>query len=215
MPKKPRPPLDLDRLRQDIVFRDTLLGHELEFHTTWGLFSPKAIDEGTRLLLNHLEVRSDDRAIDLGCGYGPLGLAIARSASQGSCLMVDKDFVAVDYANANAKRNRIPNASAILSDGLNQVPEQTFTLAVTNLPAKTSKEHYYLFQRHTRPPGTQRPVLRGRNQRPAPVHRTRLRRGVRQPQQDQAGPPVHGRHGAPRGLSAATCPLRSRMQKIA
>ncbi|MCB1802174.1 MAG: methyltransferase [Gammaproteobacteria bacterium] len=145
MPKKPRPPLDLDRLRQDIVFRDTLLGHELEFHTTWGLFSPKAIDEGTRLLLNHLEVRSDDRAIDLGCGYGPLGLAIARSASQGSCLMVDKDFVAVDYANANARRNRIGNASAILSDGLNQVPEQTFTLAVTNLPAKTSKEHYYLF----------------------------------------------------------------------
>lgn len=145
MPKKPRPPLDLNRLRQDIVFRDTLLGHDLEFHTTWGLFSPKAIDEGTRLLLNHLEVRSDDRAIDLGCGYGPLGLAIARTASEGSCLMVDKDFVAVDYANANARRNGISNARAMLSDGLNQVPDQTFTLAVTNLPAKTSKEHYYLF----------------------------------------------------------------------
>lgn len=145
MPKKPKPPLDLDRLREDIVFSDQLLGHRLQFHTTWGLFSPKAIDEGTQLLLRYLEVRPDDRAIDLGCGYGPLGLAIARNAPQGHCLMVDKDFVAVDYANANARRNGIDNAEAMLSDGLQHVPPQQFTLAVTNLPAKTSKEHYYLF----------------------------------------------------------------------
>ena len=145
MPKKPRPPLDLQRLRQDIVFSDTLLGHPLNFHSTWGLFSPKGIDEGTRLLLEHLDVQPDERAIDLGCGYGPLGLAIASSAPQGSCLMVDKDFVAVEYANANARRNGIMNAQAMLSDGLRHVPKQTFTLAVTNLPAKTSKEHYYLF----------------------------------------------------------------------
>ncbi len=145
MAKKPRPPLDLDRLRQDIVFSDNLLGHDLTFHTTWGLFSPKGIDEGSRLLLDHLEVRPDDRAIDLGCGYGPLGLAIAKSAPAGTCLMVDKDFVAVEYANGNAKRNHISNAHAMLSDGLKHIPDQSFTLAVTNLPAKTSKEHYYLF----------------------------------------------------------------------
>ncbi len=59
--------------------------------------------------------------------------------------MVDKDFVAVEYANANARRNQLMNAQAMLSDGLRHVPEQRFTLAVTNLPAKTSKEHYYLF----------------------------------------------------------------------
>jgi 16S rRNA G1207 methylase RsmC len=145
MPKTPKPALDLDRLRQDIVFSDDLIGHRLLFHTTWGLFSPKAIDDGTRLLLEHLEVRPDERAIDLGCGYGPLGLTIARCAPQGKCLMVDKDFVAVEYANANARRNGIDNAHAILSDGLRHVPEQTFSLAVTNLPAKTGKEHYYLF----------------------------------------------------------------------
>jgi 16S rRNA G1207 methylase RsmC len=145
MPKKPRPPLDLERLRQDIVFSDTLLGNRFTFHSTWGLFSPKAIDEGSRLLLDHIEVRDDDRAIDLGCGYGPLGLAIARAAPRGSCLMVDKDFVAVEYANANARRNHVDNAKAMLSDGLRHVPDQRFTLAVTNLPAKTSKEHYYLF----------------------------------------------------------------------
>ncbi len=138
--------LDLEKLRQDIIVRDELLGHPMTFHTTWGLFSPKAIDAGTHLLLKHLQVNPDERAIDLGCGYGPLGLSIAKSAPQGHCTLVDKDFVAVDYARKNAQLNHINNAEVFLSNGLDQVPrKQTFTLAVTNLPAKTGKEHYYLF----------------------------------------------------------------------
>ena len=138
--------LDLEKLRQDIIVRDELLGHPMTFHTTWGLFSPKAIDAGTHLLLKHLQVNPDERAIDLGCGYGPLGLSIAKSAPQGHCTLVDKDFVAVDYARKNAQLNHINNAEVFLSNGLDQVPrEQTFPLAVTNLPAKTGKEHYYLF----------------------------------------------------------------------
>ncbi|HID44884.1 MAG TPA: class I SAM-dependent methyltransferase [Chromatiaceae bacterium] len=138
--------LNLDELRKDLVIRDELLGHPMAFHTTWGLFSPKAIDAGTHLLLKHLEVKPDEQAIDLGCGYGPLGLAIAKSAPQGHCTLVDKDFVAVDYARRNAELNGIDNAEVLLSNGLDQVPRnRTFTLAVTNLPAKTGKEHYYLF----------------------------------------------------------------------
>ena len=141
-------PLDPDtlrKLRQEIKFSDTLKGKQLHFRTTWGLFSPRAIDEGSRLLLDHLEVQPDDRAIDLGCGYGPLGLTIARLAPEGSVLMVDKDFVAVEFANRNAELNGIENARAMLSDGLKHISDERFTLAVTNLPAKTSNEHYYLF----------------------------------------------------------------------
>jgi 16S rRNA G1207 methylase RsmC len=145
MPAKPRPPIDIERLRQDLVFTETLLGRPLTFHTTWGLFSPKGIDDGTRLLLDHLDVAEDDRAVDLGCGYGPLGIAIAGAAPAGDCLMLDKDFVAVEYANANARRNGVTNAEARLSDGLRHVDARRFTLAVSNLPAKTTKEHYYLF----------------------------------------------------------------------
>jgi len=59
---------------------------------------------------------------------------------------VDKDFVAVEYAKKNAALNGIDNLEVLLSNGLDQVPaERRFTLAVTNLPAKTGKEHYYLF----------------------------------------------------------------------
>jgi 16S rRNA (guanine1207-N2)-methyltransferase len=126
MAKKAKEPLDLNKLRQDIVFKDTLMGHELTFHTTWGLFSPRAIDEGTQLLLKHMDVKPDDTAIDLGCGYGPIGMSIAKSAPQGSVLMVDKDFVAIEYANANCKRNNISNANAMLSDGLKHIPKQNY-----------------------------------------------------------------------------------------
>jgi 16S rRNA G1207 methylase RsmC len=137
---------DLEKLRQDIIIHDELLNHPMIFHTTWGLFSPKAIDAGTHLLLKHLQVKPDDRAIDLGCGYGPLGLSIAKSATNGHCTLVDKDFVAIDYARKNAGLNHIGNTDIFLSNGLDQVPRnQKFTLAVTNLPAKTGKEHYYLF----------------------------------------------------------------------
>lgn len=145
MSKPPKAPPDIARLRRDIEFSDTLLGHDLTFRTTWGLFSPKAIDDGTRLLLAHLEVSAEEQALDLGCGYGPLGLAIARAAPRGHVTLVDKDFVAVDYARRNAAINGLTNVEVLLSNGLDQVPPRRFSLAVTNLPAKTGKEHYYLF----------------------------------------------------------------------
>ena len=138
-------PAQLAELRRPIRFDAELGGRPMHLESTWGLFSPREIDEGTRLLLGHVEIAADDDCLDLGCGYGPLGLALASLAPKGRTLMVDKDFVAVEYANANAQRNGVTNAQAILSDGLRHVPPQTFTLAVTNLPAKTSKEHYYLF----------------------------------------------------------------------
>ena len=134
------------RLREDLVINDTLKGEPFTFKTTWGLFSPKSIDNGTRLLIDHLDIRADEQALDLGCGYGPLGLTIARHASEGRCTMVDKDFVAIEYAKKNAEINHLSNVDIFLSDGCNHLkPNSSFSLVVTNLPAKTSKEHYYLF----------------------------------------------------------------------
>ncbi len=135
----------LERLRQDIRFTARLRGQDYHFRTTWGLFSPKSIDEGSRLLLDHLEIRRDERAIDLGCGYGPLGLAIAREAPEGGCVLIDKDFVAVDYSRKNAERNGIANVEIFLSNGFSAVDRKPLSLVVSNLPAKTGKELYYLY----------------------------------------------------------------------
>ena len=117
----------------------------LQFHTTWGLFSPRAIDDGSRLLLDHLELAATDSCLDLGCGYGVLGLCMAKMAPQGHILMIDKDFVAVDYAEKNRLLNRIENASSMLSNGFDQIPVQQFDTIVSNIPAKVGKEMLYIY----------------------------------------------------------------------
>lgn len=131
----------IEELKRDIVFEETLLGKPLTFHTTWGIFSPREIDAGTHLLLKHLEIQPNEIALDIGCGYGPLGLAIAANAPQGEVHMVDKDFVAVEYANKNAEINHLPHAKAYLSNGLSNVPkDKQFSTVVSNIPAKVGKE---------------------------------------------------------------------------
>jgi len=135
----------LERLRRDIIFTETVRGQALNFHTTWGLFSPKGLDAGSRLLLEHLEIAPEDDTLDLGCGYGPLGLIMARLAPRGIHLLVDKDFVAVDYSRKNAELNGIINVECCLSNGFDQIGRRRFDLIVSNLPAKVSKELYYLY----------------------------------------------------------------------
>lgn len=131
----------LDKLRRDIVIDADLAGERLALHTTWGIFSPREIDEGTRLLIERLVIAPGDTCLDLGCGYGPIGLFMARRAPQGQTLMVDKDFMAVEYANANARRNRLANARAILSNGFDHIePDLRFDLIASNIPAKVGKE---------------------------------------------------------------------------
>jgi len=136
---------DVDKLRTDQIITAELLGTPLTFHSTWGLFSPRAIDDGTLLLLDHLQVGKDEIALDMGCGYGPLGLAIASQCPHGQVHLVDKDFVAIDYAAANAKRNALSNTQAYLSNGFSAVPEDlALTLVVSNLPAKVGNEMFYI-----------------------------------------------------------------------
>ncbi len=135
----------LNQLREDILFSEKICGHDLKFQTTWGLFSPKGVDEGSRLLLDLLEINEDDDSIDLGCGYGVLGLTMARLAPKGRHLLIDKDFVAVEYSQRNARLNRLENTEVFLSNGFNQVGDRRFDLIVSNLPAKTGKELYYLY----------------------------------------------------------------------
>jgi 16S rRNA G1207 methylase RsmC len=131
----------LAALRRPIRFETELAGHRLDLESTWGLFSPREIDEGTRLLLAQVEPSPTADCLDLGCGYGPIGLTLARSAPAGQTLMVDKDFVAVDFANRNAARNGIANARARLSNGFDQIaPEHGFDLIASNVPAKVGRE---------------------------------------------------------------------------
>ena len=131
---------DPDRLEEDIVFAETLRGHPYTFHSTWGLFNPRRVDEGSRLLVNHVEVAPNALSLDLGCGYGPIGLVLAHLSPAGMVHMVDRDFVAVDYARKNAALNGLPNCQVYLSNAFSHVPDVPFDLIAANLPAKSGNE---------------------------------------------------------------------------
>jgi len=133
------------QIRQDLTLQSIQQGHPLTFKTTWGLFSPRAIDAGSQLLLDLIEIEPDADCLDLGCGYGILGLVMARRAPLGKTLLVDKDFVAVEYAEKNRTLNQIDNAKCQLSNGFDQVPRQQFDIIVSNIPAKVGKEMLYIY----------------------------------------------------------------------
>ena len=138
-------PLTADQLRKDLLIETKLCTIPLKFKTTWGLFSPREIDAGTLLLLEHVKANPTDKVLDLGCGYGPLGITLASQASQGEALLLDKDFVAVDYSNKNIEMNGLKNCKAILSNGFSAVPDSQYDLIVSNLPAKVGNEMLYLY----------------------------------------------------------------------
>ena len=136
---------DINQLREDIVFKTRLRGFELTFNATWGTFSPREIDEGTIMLLDRIEVNDSDDCLDLGCGYGPIGITMAKLAPNGQTTLVDRDFIAIDYSNKNIQQNNISNAEALLSNGFAQIKEKKFDVVASNIPAKVGNEMLTLF----------------------------------------------------------------------
>lgn len=134
------------RWRQDLRFEEPVLGKNMKFTSTWGLFSPEKLDDGSLMLLDHMEFRKADSSIDLGCGYGILGMTAARECPEGQHLLIDKDFVAIEYAKKNCFDNKLANTEVQLSNGFRHVdPARRFDLVMSNLPAKASKEQHYLY----------------------------------------------------------------------
>lgn len=132
--------------RQDIHFRQEVLGKPFDFVSTWGIFSPEKLDEGSLMLLDYIDFKADDNSIDLGCGYGVLGMTASRECPNGQHLLIDKDFVAVEYAKINCQKNGLTNATVQLSNGFYHVDKSLkFSLVMSNLPAKASKEQHYLY----------------------------------------------------------------------
>jgi 16S rRNA (guanine1207-N2)-methyltransferase len=131
---------DIEKLKQDIVFEAALRGRRLTFRSTWGLFSPRRIDDGSRMLIEKAPVADGDLTLDLGCGYGAIGLALAAATPAGKVHMVDKDFVALDYARRNAEANGIANVEIYASNAFSAVPDVRFDNVAANLPANVGKE---------------------------------------------------------------------------
>lgn len=117
--------------------RATHLDEALTFRTGRGLFSADRIDDGTRLLLSHLPLRPPTAVLDLGCGYGALGLPIAATHPDALVTLVDRDLVAVEYAARNATTMGLTGAQARGGLGYRDLDaEARFDWVLCNVPAR-------------------------------------------------------------------------------
>lgn len=123
------------------MFKTTLLNNEILFETKPGLFSKGQVDAGSRLLLENIEINDADTILDLGCGYGAIGLAVAKLALRGQVFMVDVDIRAVKYSRINAELNHLRNTEIIASDGFEGLPlNLKFNLVLSNPPSHVANE---------------------------------------------------------------------------
>lgn len=116
-----------------------LRGFTLRFLTDAGVFSKGGIDFGSELLIDSMEIPEDANVLDVGCGYGPIGITAAKLAPRGHVTMLDINERAVDLARRNIQQNEVGNAEALVSDRLAAVVGRKFDRILTNPPIRAGK----------------------------------------------------------------------------
>lgn len=114
-----------------------LLGQKMNFFTDSGVFSKKMVDYGSQVLLNCLDFAKGDRVLDVGCGYGPMGLSLAKAQGVEATL-VDINQRALDLAQQNARRNQVE--ARIFQSNLYDEVEGTFDHIISNPPIRAGKK---------------------------------------------------------------------------
>ncbi|KPL43391.1 16S rRNA methyltransferase [Streptococcus pseudopneumoniae] len=117
--------------------RVELLGQKMTFLTDAGVFSKKMVDFGSQLLLKCLEVNQGETVLDVGCGYGPLGLSLAKAYGV-QATMVDINNRALDLARQNAERNKVE--ATIFQSNIYEQVEGNFDHVISNPPIRAGKQ---------------------------------------------------------------------------
>lgn len=117
-----------------------LRGSKFRFISDAGVFSKSGVDYGSRVLIEALDIPSASHVLDVGCGYGPIGLSAAKMVKDGHVTMIDINSRAVELARENAKLNGIHNVTVLESDLFSAVEGKEFDVVLTNPPIRAGKE---------------------------------------------------------------------------
>ena len=134
-----RDPLSASRPAEcSFVYR----GISLEFRTDAGVFSRGELDTGTRVLLEALPAQMGGEILDLGCGWGAIGIAVAKAWPEARVTLADVNLRALDLSRENAEKNRADVICAE-SDGFSALAGKTFDAVITNPPIRAGKQVIY------------------------------------------------------------------------
>ena len=106
----------------------------LKFNTTPNVFSPDRIDKGTLAMLSIVEFNASDKVLDLGCGYGVVGITAAKIIGWQNVVMSDINKKSVRLSQENAVLNGIDGIKIILSDGFSNIQDKDFSIILSNPP---------------------------------------------------------------------------------
>jgi 16S rRNA (guanine1207-N2)-methyltransferase len=125
---------------------------QLQFRTTQELFSSHDIDTGTRFLIRSIIEGGyrPKKILDLGCGYGAIGLTLKKLYPESTVHMVDRDALAVEYSRQNAKLNKLDRVEIYGSLGYDDIKKSDFDLIVSNIPGKAGEAVIAYLMRETR-----------------------------------------------------------------
>ncbi|WP_277679516.1 class I SAM-dependent methyltransferase [Gracilibacillus dipsosauri] len=122
----------------------SLRGNSLTFTTDNGVFSKNEVDFGSRLLIDTFNLPAvDGDILDLGCGYGPVGIALAKDFPDRNIIGVDINQRALELATENAWQNNVKNVSFLKSDIFSEIKEKKFAAILTNPPIRAGKQVVY------------------------------------------------------------------------
>lgn len=113
-----------------------LLGMSMTFLTDAGVFSKKMVDYGSQVLLNTLDLESGKTLLDVGCGYGPLGLTLGKVFGVDSTL-IDINSRAIDLAKKNAEKNQVQ--ARIYQSNIYENVDGKFDYIISNPPIRAGK----------------------------------------------------------------------------
>ena len=106
----------------------------MKFYTSKEVFSPQNIDRGTLAMLSTVVFRKKGKVLDLGCGYGIVGILSAKIVGGANVVMTDIDEGAVTLARENSALNKVEGIKVYQGDGFKNINEKDFTLILSNPP---------------------------------------------------------------------------------
>ena len=130
--------------------RVELAGHEVTVETSGGIFSPEHVDQGTAVLLTHLDrAPAGGNILDIGCGWGPIALALAFHAPRATIWAIDVNERSLELTRSNAAKLGLKNIKVMRPE---EVPaELSFSGIWSNPPIRVGKQELHNILSHWLP----------------------------------------------------------------